>query len=165
MSDRQHCHKQMHDLLRAEYDCAGKLQRVLAAETEALTQRDVDALERLVGDKHDLMQSFDALELRKQQILEQAGFGSATRDIEACLACLDWCDDHGQLRRGWQLLLDRLAQCQHQNRINGATLDSSRRYAQQALSILRGESAPVSLYNPTGASTSGHDNGRSLAKA
>ncbi len=135
---------------------------VLAAETEALTQRDVDALERLVGDKHDLMQSFEALELRKQQILDHVGFGDAARGIEACL---DWCDDHGQLRRGWQLLLDRLAQCQNQNRINGATLDSSRRYAQQALSILRGESAPVSLYNPTGASTSGHDSGRSLAKA
>lgn len=162
MNDRQHCHKQMHDLLRAEYDCAGKLQLVLAAETEALTHRDMDALERLVGDKHDLMQNFEALELRKQQVLEQVGFGRASRGIEACL---DWCDDHGQLKRGWQLLLDRLAQCQHQNRINGATLDSSRRYAQQALSILRGESAPVSLYNPTGASTSGHDSGRSLAKA
>lgn len=152
----------MHDLLRAEYDCAGKLLAILSAETEALISRDLEALEHLVGSKHDLMQRFEALELRKQQLLEQSGFGSASQGIEACL---DWCDERGQLQRGWRLLLDRLAHCQQHNRSNGATLDSSRRFAQQALSILRGESAPVSLYNPTGASSSSHDGGRCLAKA
>ena len=162
MSDRQHCRSQLHALLRAEYDCAGKLEAVLVAEADALTNRDVDVLERLVGDKHSLMHAFETLEHRKQQILEQAGFAGASQDIETCL---DWCDDRGQLKRGWHLLLERLAVCQQQNRINGATLELSRRHAQQALSILRGQSAPVPLYNPTGASMPGNDGGRSLAKA
>ncbi|MBI5461099.1 MAG: flagellar protein FlgN [Gammaproteobacteria bacterium] len=162
MNDRQHYRSQMLDLLRAEFDCAGQLHATLTAEAEALASRDVDRLERLVGDKQALMQTFEALELRKQQILEQTGFSGANRDIEACI---DWCDDRGQLKRGWHLLLERIRRCQQQNRINGATLDSSRRHAQQALAILRGQPIAVPLYNPTGSTALNEDNGRSLAKA
>lgn len=162
MSDRQHYRSQMHDLLRAEFDCAGQLHAVLAAEAEALANRDVDTLERLIGDKQGLMQTFDALELRKRQVLEQTGFGGTEPDV---VACIDWCDDTGQLKRGWHLLLERIRRCQQQNRINGATLDSSRRYAQQALAILRGQPVTTPLYNPTGATALNEAGGRSLAKA
>ncbi|MBI5042214.1 MAG: flagellar protein FlgN [Gammaproteobacteria bacterium] len=161
MNDRQHYRNQLHDLLRTQFDCAGRLHTVLTAEAEALTNRDVDSLERLVGDKHGLIQTFEALELRKRHILDQTGFG-ADQDVEACI---DWCDDSGQLRRGWHLLLERINRCQRQNRINGATLDSSRRHAQQALAILRGQPIAAQLYNPAGATTLNEDSGRSLAKA
>lgn len=161
MSDRQHSRRQLHDLLRAEFDCAGQLQTVLAAEAEALANRNVDALEHIVGNKQDLMQAFNGLEYRTQQILEQTGFGAGKQGIEACI---DWCDDSGQLKRGWQLLLERIRRCQHQNRINGAILDSSRRHAQEALAILRGQPITTPLYNPTGA-TLNETSGRSLAKA
>ena len=162
MNDRQHYRSQLHELLRAEFDCAGRLHAVLAAEADALVNRDVDTLERLVGDKQGLMQTFEDLELRKQQILEQTGFGGTEQHVEACI---DWCDDSGQLKRGWHLLMERIRRCQHQNRINGATLDSSRRHAQQALAILRGQPVAAPLYNPAGATALNGDNGRSLAKA
>lgn len=162
MSDRQHYRRQLHDLLRAEFDCAGQLHTVLVAEADALANRDVDALERLVGDKQGLMQTFDALEHRKQQLLEQTGFDAADADI---VSCIDWCDDTGQLKRGWQLLLERVRRCQQQNRINGATLDSSRRHAQQALAILRGQPITTPLYNPAGTTALNEASGRSLAKA
>ncbi len=162
MDERQHCRQQLHDLLHAEYDCAGKLQTLLAEEATALTKRDADALEQLVLDKNALLQQLETLQHSKQAVLSRAGYGHTAADIETCL---DWCDERGQLQRGWQLLLERLAHCQHANRINGATLESSRRYAQQALSLLRGAAIPVSLYDPNGSSNAGHDNGRSLAKA
>jgi flagellar biosynthesis/type III secretory pathway chaperone len=162
MSNRQHYHSQLHDLLHAEFDCAGQLHTVLAAEAEALANRDVDSLERLVGDKHGLMQTFETLEHRKRLILEQAGFGNAEQGVEDFI---DWCDENGQLKHGWRLLLERVRRCQHQNRINGATLDSSRRHAQQALAVLRGQAVTTPLYNPTGATAPHEDGGRSLAKA
>lgn len=162
MHDPLQCRQQLNDLLHAEYDCAGQLQSVLTAEASALVDRDINALEALVREKNTLLQTLETLELRKKQVLEQAGLSSAPNQIEASI---DDCDERGQLKRGWHLLLQRLARCQQQNRANGATLDSSRRYTQQALSILRGQTVPVALYDPRGSNTSSHDSGRPLAKA
>jgi flagellar biosynthesis/type III secretory pathway chaperone len=152
----------LNDLLRAEYDCAGRLGTLLGIEAAALQGRDIDAIEALVDRKQALIQEFESLEARRQSLLKRTGFGGAQPDVEGCIA---WCDGSGKLARGWRLLLERIRGCQHQNRCNGAILESSRRHAQQALALLRGQSPHTGLYNPNGASASTDILGRSLAKA
>lgn len=162
MIDPRQCRLELNDLLRAEYDCASRLGTLLGIEAEALQGRDIDAIEALTGRKQALMQEFESLEAKRQVLLERAGFGGAApADMEGCIA---WCDGSGQLARGWQLLLERIRGSQHQNRRNGAILESSRRHAQQALALLRGQAPQTDLYNPNG-STSADTPGRSLAKA
>lgn len=161
MTDPRQCREELNELLRAEYDCAGRLAALLGDETEALNGRDIDAVETLVGRKQTLMQEFEALEARRHALLERAGFGGAQPDIEACIA---WCDGSGRLARGWRALLERIRDCQHRNRCNGAVLESSRRHAQQALALLRGQNPQPGLYTPHGASAA-DTLGRSLAKA
>jgi flagellar biosynthesis protein FlgN len=161
MADPRECREELNELLRAEYDCAGRLGSLLGIETTALHGRDIEAIEALVGRKQALMQEFDSLETRRQALLERAGFGGPQPDVDACIA---WCDSSGRLARGWRLLLDRIRDCQHRNRRNGAILESSRRHAQQALALLRGQSPQTDLYNPNG-STATDPLGRSLAKA
>ena len=160
-SDRAYCRQRLNELLRAQYDCAGRLLNVLQAEAEALLSRDLDALEKLVNEKHQLMARFEQLDADTQRLLETHS-DAGRKDITACI---DWCDDSGQLRRGWKALLDRIARCQQQNRVNGATLDSSRRHAQQALSVLRELAPAPDLYSATGVTAQPGVAGRSLAKA
>lgn len=162
MSDRQSYRTELNDLLRAEYTCAGRLNTLLGAEAKALITRDVEAMERLLDEKQGLIQQLEHLENRMRQLLQSAGFGTQPRDVEACLA---WCDDSGQLIKGWRLLMERIRNAQQQNRINGATLESSRRYTQQTLALLRGQVPESDLYNPTGNTGSYALAGRSLAKA
>jgi flagellar biosynthesis/type III secretory pathway chaperone len=162
MTDRQTCHTELDDLLHAEYVCTGKLNALLSAESEALVARDVDTLEQLVKDKHDLIQTFGQLEERMQQLLLSAGFGTGRTDIEACI---NWCDNNGRLKKGWRLLLERILLAQHKNRVNGATLEATRSHAQQSLALLRGQSPESPLYNPTGNTGVNHLAGRTLAKA
>lgn len=162
MIDRQTCYTDLHDLLHAEYVCAGQLNALLSAEADALITRDVDTLEQLVKDKHELLQTFGRLEDRMQQLLLSAGFGTQRADVEACLT---WCDNNGRLKKGWQLLLERIQLAQQKNRVNGATLESTRSHAQQALALLRGQSPESPLYNPTGNTGVNHLAGRPLAKA
>lgn len=161
MIDPRLCREELTALLRAEHDCAGRLGTLLGTETEALQGRDIDALEDITERKQSLMQTFDSLEARRLALLERAGFGGPQPDVDGCIA---WCDDSGHLARGWQLLLERIRQCQHQNRCNGAILESSRRHAQQALALLRGQAPQTDLYTPSG-STAADNTGRSLAKA
>lgn len=162
MTDRPQCRHRLNELLRAEYDCAGRLLSVLQTEADALLARNLDALEQLIGEKHQLMRHFEELDAEKQHLLQSNGYRTDQSGIEACIA---WCDPTGQLLRGWKSLMERVAHCQQQNRINGVTLESSRRHAQHALSILRGQPPASDLYNPTGLTTQPGAAGRSLAKA
>ncbi|MFA7387612.1 MAG: flagellar protein FlgN [Thiohalobacteraceae bacterium] len=163
MADREHIRTRIQPLLRAEYACAGRLNRLLDAETQALVARDVDAIERLIEDKQSVLQEFETLEAQMQQLLHDAGFAGAARpDVEGCL---NWCDDRGTLIRGWRLVLERVRHAQQQNRINGATLESARRHAQHAVAILRGQVPEVDVYNPAGATAANVAASRTLAKA
>jgi flagellar biosynthesis/type III secretory pathway chaperone len=162
MADREHYRTLLYPLLRAEYDCAGRLNRLLGAETQALVTRDVETIERLIEDKQSLLQEFEALETRMQRLLRDAGFGGERPDIEACLT---WCDEQGGLFRGWQLVLERVRQVQQQNRVNGVTLEAARRHAQQAVSVLRGEVPQMEVYNPAGSTASNIAGSRTIAKA
>lgn len=161
-SDRAYCRQRLHELLRAQYDCAGRLLTVLQAEAEALLNRDVESLGKLVNEKHQLVARFEQLDADTQRLLDAHRDGGGCKDITGCIA---WCDDSGQLLRGWKALLDRIARCQQQNRVNGATLDSSRRHAQQALSVLRELAPAPDLYSPAGVTAQPGVAGRSLAKA
>ncbi|MFN2309367.1 MAG: flagella synthesis protein FlgN [Gammaproteobacteria bacterium] len=162
MIEPRACRERLNALLHAEYACAGQLVTLLETETAALQGRDIDALETLAADKQALMQHFESLEAQRQALLEQAGFGGSPADVEGCIA---WCDGSGQLARGWHLLLERIRRSQHQNRCNGAILEASRRHAQQALAVLRGQAPHGDLYHANGCTTTDNTRGRSIAKA
>lgn len=160
--DRQQCRGRLNELLSAEYTCAGLLQSVLQAEAQALLARDLDELGRLVSEKHRLILQFEQLDADRRHLLGEFGHENDPAGVEAFIA---WCDDTGHLVRGWKSLLERLRDCQQLNRVNGVTLESSRRHAQNILGILRGHPALPDLYSPTGTSAQPAIASRSLAKA
>lgn len=162
MSERPRCRQRLHELLRTQYDCAGQLLSVLQSEAEALINRDLDLLQTLAAEKQRLTVHLDQSDADMQRLLQDHGYGNQRSNVTDCIA---WCDDSGQLLRGWNALMDRVARCQQQNRSNGVLLDSSRRHAQQVLSILRGSAPAPDLYNPTGHTAQPGIAGRSLAKA
>lgn len=159
---RDQCRHRLNELLRAQYTCAGQLQSVLQAETEALLTRNLDELEHLIGEKQRLTQQLEHLAADQQRLLGEYGHGGDPAGIEACIA---WCDDTGLLLRGWKALLERIRNCQQQNRVNGVALESSRRHAQHVLGILRGQAPLPDLYSAAGTTAQAGTAGRSLAKA
>jgi len=162
MSDRRQIHDRLRLLLTEEIECAIRLEALLEAEREALNGRDTAAVERLVQDKQALLQAFEALETRRNELVAAAGFSRDRAGLEACIA---WCDEQGRLGRLWSELMERIRRCQHLNRRNGAVVDISRRHVQQALTLLRGQTPVTPLYSPAGSTQGAGIPGRTLAKA
>lgn len=156
---REQCRTQLLATFQAELTCAARLQNLLAQETEALEARDSVAMECLIADKHTIMQDFERLETQRGEILKTAGFADHQIDL-----CISRCDRDGQLKLVWQQLLDRVRDCQHSNRKIGATVEVSRRYVQQALGVLRGQSPQADLYTASGASNTPFAATRTLGK-
>lgn len=156
---REQCRTQLLALFQAELACASRLRALLDHETEALEARDSNRMESLIADKHIVMQDFERLEGQRVEILKHAGFADHQVDL-----CISRCDRDGHLQQTWQRLLDDVRACQHTNRKIGATVEVSRRYVQQALGVLRGQSPQADLYTAKGSSNTPFTASRTLGK-
>ncbi|MAT64211.1 MAG: hypothetical protein CMN57_01025 [Gammaproteobacteria bacterium] len=150
------------ELFDREQHTLTALNRILAAELEALQARDTAALEQAARDKAGRMQELEGMERDLATLLTRAGYGSDRDGIETCIAR---CDHSGDLSGRWSRLLQSLQQCQERNRHNGAAIEIHRRHTRSALAVLRGESPDPATYAASGHTDSTHTGTRPLAKA
>lgn len=150
--------------LRQEIDAASGLLDLLRQENAVLTDGDPAAIEEVGRSKQDALDSLEALGRQRTEMVAAAGPGIDPQDIEGLIRR---CDPAGRtnLPELWEQLLELAAECQRLNMVNGAIIQSSSRFAQQALGLLRGQSPAAGLeYGPDG-STHQPLGSSSLAKA
>jgi flagella synthesis protein FlgN len=134
-------------VLTREVQCTECLLACLEAERSALTQRDLQALEKTTQDKIQHTQLLEQLDQQRQKLVAELGFATDADGLQHCLNSLSRADT---LKHLWQQILANIEACQTSNLTNGGILESGRQHIEHALRILRGESATPSLYDPHG---------------
>jgi flagella synthesis protein FlgN len=137
----------LEEVLAREVECTERLLGCLEAERSALTRRDLPALEKTTAQKIEYTGSLEQLDQRRQQLLSELGFATDSEGVQQCLAGLPAAE---RLQRLWQQVLTNVEACQNGNLANGGILESGRQHVEQALRILRGQSAAPSHYDPNG---------------
>ncbi|MEA3244191.1 MAG: flagellar protein FlgN [Pseudomonadota bacterium] len=137
----------LEDLLTREIQCSERLLVCLQAERSALTQRDLQALEKTTQDKIQHTRQLEQLDQQRQKLVSELGFAEDAESLQRCLDSLPRAD---ALKHLWQQILTNIEACQTGNLTNGGILESGRQHIEQALRILRGQSASPSLYDPHG---------------
>jgi flagellar biosynthesis/type III secretory pathway chaperone len=156
---------QIQELLTRESAGVERLWVVLKSEHEALSRRDVEALDRFVAEKLQCITDLEQIGREQRQLLEMAGLVPDRTGLEALLQRVPGSTGEA-LRAAWQSLHQKLAMCQQQNLTNGRLLEGNRRFAQQALTALLGTDGGTvtELYDRGGATSMARGN-RSYAKA
>lgn len=131
------------------------LRDALAAEREALEERDPDALERVLGVKTAHVERLTALDTERQHLFAAAGIepvpGTGFTGI-----------DQGVDER-WHQLVDLANECARLNLANGNVIRARQSRVDARLKIIRGEPIAPLTYGHSGENTgNGH---RSLAEA
>jgi flagella synthesis protein FlgN len=134
-------------VLTREVQCTECLLVCLEAERSALTQRDLQALEKTTQDKIQHTQLLEQLDQQRQKLVTELGFATDVDGLQHCFNSLSRADT---LKHLWQQILANIEACQTSNLTNGGILESGRQHIEHALRILRGESATPSLYDPHG---------------
>ena len=137
------------------------LESALERESNALAERDLDALNQAVAEKHQVVQSLERFTREQATLLGQGGFAPDGPGMEACLR--DW-DTEGLMRPVWERLQDVMARCRRLNQINGGVVNMQQRQTEQAIHILRGEDGRTQLYDPRGQAVSA-ESSRHITKA
>ena len=150
----------LEDVLTREVQCTRHLLVCIQAERSALTRRDLQALEKTTQDKIQYTQQLEQLDQQRQKLLSELGFA---QDADGLRRCFDSLPRPGALVQLWQQVLTNTTACQAGNLTNGGILESGRQHTEQALRILRGQSANPSLYDPNG-DTSANLGQRELGK-
>ncbi|MGA7800110.1 MAG: flagellar protein FlgN [Gammaproteobacteria bacterium] len=154
--------RQMAPLVEAELACSDALLATLGSEREALAGGDPARIQAEAISKSEQVERLETLERQRARLMREAGFEpSEPAQMEACLRL---CGPPERLMATWQSVLERMRRCQAENRVNGGIIELSRRHAQRALHVLRGEVADSDVYQPSGAMAS-PNGGRPLGKA
>jgi flagella synthesis protein FlgN len=123
------------------------LESALERESNALAERDVEALNQVVAEKQQLVQTLERVTREQSELLRKAGFDTDAAGMSACLK--SW-DEEGLMVPVWQRLQTVMGRCKRLNQINGGVVETQRQQVDQAIHILRGEDARTELYGPSG---------------
>lgn len=136
----------MVDLVSALHDALAKLSTELSAESKSLADPAIGDLDKNLSEKQRLLQTIDDLERLRRSICENAGLAP---EPEAMLSHIDSFFKQQPLAENWESVMELLERCQQQNLTNGAILHLRRRFASNALGVLRGNSSD-DVYSATG---------------
>jgi len=131
--------RRLGETLRAEIDAAAALLATIAEERAALAQRDEDILMRAVSAKQARLEELQRLARVRADALRAGG----ARELGA--------HNHPELAALYDELERVGARCLHENRVNGALVESGRRQTEQLLTLLAGQAvAAGGTYGPKG---------------
>ena len=116
-SDRDRCREGLTSVIDGLATLGCRLESLLEAEEAALRAADIEAIETLGQEKSERVESMDALEAERRTLLDGAGFGSGSADLERCI---DWCNGDPGLIGRWNELLATTARCRELNQRNAA---------------------------------------------
>lgn len=151
----------LESVLTEEIRCTEGLLSCLGKERQALTARDIDALQHTTSEKHALAKKLEQLEVQRQTLITQLGFGD---DLESMQHCLRNQPQSATLIELWEKVLSNIDLCQADNLTNGGILESGRQHVEQALCILRGQPGNPTTYDPAGNNTAADLGQRDLGK-
>jgi len=137
----------LYKVLMQEVQCSEHLLVCLQAERRALAGRDIDALQQTTQEKLQHSQQLDQLEQEREALVAALGFSAGRAGLEQCFAAFPQRADAGAL---WARVLTNIEACRDGNLTNGGILEAGRQHVEQALCLLRGQSASPALYNPSG---------------
>ena len=115
-----------------------RLHQLLLEERAALTARDATQLETTVQQKLLCLQALDANEARRRQLLAR----QQANDWSAMIQGMDTA-----LANDWGALLERLREVAELGEINERIVKRSSRSTSRMLALLRGQIAPVGVYD------------------
>jgi flagella synthesis protein FlgN len=146
-------------LLQQELAAGELLKQLLAAERNAITDRDIPAFEVILDRKRSVLERFAQYEQERILLLESQG---ATHEPGSMDDCIKRYPADNRLADLWQQLLSTAAECREQNRQNHMLVELCSAHTRKALCVLRGEAMEQSVYGPDGDTSDPHQN-RSLA--
>jgi flagella synthesis protein FlgN len=148
----------MSKLLAQQLDVCNRLKQLLATEQQAITDRDIPAFEKILGDKRIVLERFVQHEQERINLLESSGMEHGPEGMDDYLK---GCHDGSMLADLWQQLLSAAASCRDHNRQNHQLVELCSEHTRKALCVLRGESMEKNVYGPDGDTNNPHEN-RSL---
>ncbi len=148
--DAERTQQSLQAILAQEVQCTECLLTSLNTERTALARRDMSTLEQTIQEKVQYTEELEQLEQQREQLVMALGFSNDADSWRHCLKSLPQADTLMQI---WQQILLNIEACRDGNLTNGGILEVGRRHVEQALLILRGQSATPSLYNTNGDST------------
>ena len=140
---------QLEAVLEQQVHCSTELLQCLEAERNALAERNTNALEKVSQDKSNHTQSLEELETRRKQLVSELDCGT---DADGMQRCIERFGDQSRLASLWERVIRNIGECRDSNIANGAVLEIGRQHVEQALTILRGESAGPMVYDAQGVS-------------
>ena len=146
MMDSTQLREDLGKVLQQETETAAQLLDALHRERNALGSRELEATEEMAREKEALITRLESLASQQQELLASAGVDPSHQNVDVALKALGL----ASLAKQWQELLSVLAECRHQNLINGGIIEISRRFAQQVLDTLHGGKFEDELYGPEG---------------
>lgn len=151
--------------LQEEIRAAERFLDILQQEHAALSSSDPGAVEQIGRLKADALGTLEQTGRQRAALIASAGFDAADKQgIETLIQRADP-GHRTPVAEQWQRLRELAGECQRLNTINGAVIQSSFRFAQQALALLRGHTPGGTLeYRPDG-STRQPMGSSTLAKA
>ncbi len=141
--------QRLDDCVARELDASNRLLEALREENAALVTRNAAHIEQSVDTKSRVLAEFDAIDREREHLIRESG--QATRqDFSDQIANCDP-QRRNRLLDNWMQLLEMTGECQRQNSVNGALIQSGLRHTRQALSLLKGQTPSESLqYGPGG---------------
>jgi flagellar biosynthesis/type III secretory pathway chaperone len=136
--------QRLDDCVARELDASQRLLDTLREENAALATCDAGRIEQAADAKRCALCELEALDREREQLMRESD------QIADPIMNADP-RRHSRLLDNWMRLLELAGECQRQNNINGALIQSGLRHTRQVLSLLKGQpAADASQYGPGG---------------
>lgn len=150
-------------VLKRQLDVGHRLQNLLKDEYAALSQKDIEKLEKTVSGKHDeinnlIMLNQELLDVFSAQGIEVNENGLAEFFSENAI------DKNHPVGMTWRQVQSTLADCHRQNQVNGKIIASSKMTNETLLNMLTGrQENQAGTYGPQGQAMK-HDSSQGVIK-
>lgn len=143
--------QRLDDCVARELDASNRLLEALREENAALMTRNAAHIEQSVDTKSRALAEFDAIDRERENLVRESGQAENRQDFLSNQITDCAPQRRNRLLDNWMRLLELTGECQRQNSINGALIQSGLRHTRQALSLLKGQTQAESLqYGPGG---------------
>ncbi|MEH3023219.1 MAG: flagellar export chaperone FlgN [Pseudomonas oryzihabitans] len=139
------------EITRHDIDLSEQLLALIDQEFQALSERQLDALEALLGSKQILLKQLDQHAQYRTLLLRHHGLQTDLQGLRAYAATQV---DGAELLVASDQLAQLMEQCKIRNTRNGQVIQANRFVVGKLLNVLQGTSAPT-LYNSRGGQTGG----------
>lgn len=136
-------------ILRDTQTCEDLL-KLLNQERDALRERNMDELERILLEKASRLETLENSANERSKLARAYASGSDQENWRELISKLN--DE--KLDQSWQKLKELLHSCKLENEVNGKLLTRNHQIYSRLLDIVRGQSQAPSLYTSRGNSSS-----------